>query len=47
MYWFLNWINFYNVQKEKDIEIQKLKAQIQKYKSMISAVKHSIDCKCD
>ncbi len=53
MYWFLNWISFYKpkvcfakVEKQKDIEIQNLKIQLQKYESMISAIKHSIDCSC-
>lgn len=46
MYWFLNWLNFYKVDKEKDIKILQLQAQIQKYEGMISAIKHSIDCKC-
>ncbi len=47
MYWFLNWISFYKIEKEKDIEILRLKAQIQKYEDMLNAVKHSIECKCD
>ncbi len=47
MYWFLNWISFYKIDKEKDIEILRLKAQIQKYEGMLNAVKHSIECKCD
>ena len=28
-------------------EIKLLKAEIQTYEGMISAIKHSIDCKCD
>ena len=47
MYWFLNWISYYKIEKEKDIKILQLQAQIQKYEGMIAAIKHSIECSCD
>ncbi len=42
-----SFIQSYKIDKEKDIEILRLKAQIQKYEGMLNAVKHSIECKCD